>query len=113
MNKKILIKLLVSWFISSLLWAVIFPLQFFWLSSGLVPLIINLFPCAVLGMTDFILDKMKIKEGINRLYIYLVVGIICFIWLGLDWRLIGVGLFYGLLYYMSKHVYYMLNSLKN
>lgn len=110
--KIYLIKALVSWFISSILWAIIFPIQFFWLSFGLVALIINLFPYAILGITEYILDKMKIKEGINRLCLYLMVGIICFIWLGLDWKLIGVGSFYGLLYYMSKHVYYMFNSLK-
>lgn len=109
--KKVLIKVLVSWSISSILWAVIFPLQFFWLFSGLASLVINLFPFGILGMTEFILDKMKIKEGVNRFSLYLIIGVISLIWLSLDWRLICIGLFNGLLYYMSKHVYKMLKEI--
>ncbi len=111
MNKKILIKVLVSWLISSIALAVIFPLQFFWLFFGLASLIINLLPFVILGMTEFILDKIKIKEDINRFSLYLIIGVISLIWLSLDWRLICIGLINGLLYYMSKHVYKMLISL--
>jgi hypothetical protein len=101
------LRVVISWLISSLLLAYLFPIQFFWLLSGLVVLSVILLICCIFGFLQYILERFLPIMHVFHFTVYLCIGVVGFsLGLGMEWISIILGVVFPTIYFFSGNLLY-------